>query len=132
MQEEAFERKDLGTRCWHARTSSLSLAGRQHLDLPVIAKKSGRASNESLSLYALEGFLLHLATLKGVTWEWRRPRSYVASQARKFTLAGRDASGGGVRSDQVPDHSVSVVLPRLSGMRSVSYTHLTLPTNREV
>jgi len=58
------------------------------LDLRAIAKKPGRASNESLRLYALEGFLPRLATLKGVTWEWRRPRSYIASQARKFTLAG--------------------------------------------
>ena len=38
-----------------------TLAGRAYLDLRAIAKKSGRANDEYLRLYALEGFLLRLA-----------------------------------------------------------------------
>ena len=39
-----------------------TLAGRAYLDLRAMAKKAGRASDEYLRLYALEGFLLRLAT----------------------------------------------------------------------
>jgi hypothetical protein len=42
-----------------------TLAGRAYLDLRAIAKKSGRANDEYLRLYALEGFLLRLAASAG-------------------------------------------------------------------
>ncbi len=38
------------------------LAGRANLDLRAMAKQAGRASDEYLRLYSLEGFLLRLAT----------------------------------------------------------------------
>ncbi len=63
-----------------------TLAGRAYLDLRAIAKKSGRANDEYLRLYALEGFLLRLAAstssqdfvLKGgvllAAYQLRRPK----------------------------------------------------------
>jgi len=38
-----------------------TVEGRAYLDLRAMAKKSGRANDEYLRLYALEGFLLRLA-----------------------------------------------------------------------
>lgn len=39
-----------------------TLAGRAYLDLRAMAKQAGRASDEYLRLYSLEGFLLRLVT----------------------------------------------------------------------
>ena len=58
-----------------------TLAGRAYLDLRAIAKKSGRANDEYLRLYALEGFLLRLAASA------RGALSFVASSAPRIPCA---------------------------------------------
>jgi len=72
-----------------------TLAGRAYLDLRAIAKKSGRANDEYLRLYALEGFLLRLAAsassqdfvLKGgvllAAYQLRRPTADIDFAALK-------------------------------------------------
>ena len=69
--------------------------GRAYLDLRAMAKKSGRANDEYLRLYALEGFLLRLAAsassqdfiLKGgvllAAYQLRRPTADVDFAALK-------------------------------------------------
>ena len=74
-----------------------TLAGRAYLDLRAIAKKSGRANDEYLRLYALEGFLLRLAAsassqdfvLKGgvllAAYQLRRPTADIDFAALKMS-----------------------------------------------
>jgi hypothetical protein len=74
-----------------------TLAGRAYLDLRAIAKKSGRANDEYLRLYALEGFLLRLAAsassqdfvLKGgvllAAYQLRRPTADIDFAALKIS-----------------------------------------------
>ena len=69
--------------------------GRAYLDLRAMAKKSGRANDEYLRLYALEGFLLRLAAsassqdfvLKGgvllAAYQLRRPTADIDFAALK-------------------------------------------------
>jgi len=82
--------------------------GRAYLYLRAMAKKSGRANEEYLRLYALEGFLLRLASsassqdfiLKGgvllAAYQLRRPTADIDFAALKDAQRRRD--------HQVDDH----------------------------
>jgi len=74
-----------------------TLAGRAYLDLRAMAKQSGRASDEYLRLYALEGFLVRLAAsassqdfvLKGgvllAAYQLRRPTADIDFAALRIS-----------------------------------------------
>ena len=112
-----------------------TVEGRAYLDLRAIAKKSGRANDEYLRLYALEGFLLRLAAsvssqdfvLKGgvllAAYQLRRPTADIDFAARNtsndlvtiksmiITVADKrlpDDQNDGLRFDTSDTHAVAI------------------------
>ena len=137
-----------------SRLTRATTDGRVYLDLQNLARREGRATEELLVLYALEGFLARLAqsdqasrfVLKGgallAAFGARRPTRHidlasrdVPSDAERVLAERSEASvDNGVRNPRASSHTASTISFNASGATRRARTAegmLTVPSSRQ-